>query len=100
MPCNCFQESLRYLHFVKNDSINTQGKLAKVPSFISIVQDEFVKIEPEEYNLFDEQVIPLKAKYSSIMQYNPKKPKKRGFKNLVLAGISSFMRDLGKPLKS
>ena len=100
MPCNCYQESLRYLHFVNNDSINTQGKLAKVPSFISIVQDEFVKIEPEEYNLFDEQVIPLKAKYSSIRQYNPKKPKKWGFKNLVRAGISSFMHDLGKPLKS
>ena len=30
-----------------------------------MVRDKFVKIEPEEYNSVDEQIIPSKAKYSS-----------------------------------
>ena len=73
MPRNRYQELLRYLHLVNNDTINVQDKLAKILRLISMVQDEFVKIEPKEYNSVEEQVIPLKTKYSSIRQYNPKK---------------------------
>ena len=93
MPHNRYQELLRYLHFVNKDSINTQDKLAKIRPLISMVWDEFVKIEPEEYDSVDEQIIAAKTKYSSNRQYNPKKPKKLGFKNLVRAGISGFMYD-------
>ena len=50
-------------------------------------------MEPEEYHSVDEQIIPSKTKYSSIRQYNPKKPVKWGFKNLVRAGSSGFMYD-------
>ena len=39
----------------------------------------------------DEQIIPAKTKYSGIRQYNPKKRKKWGFKNLVRAGASGIM---------
>ena len=66
MPRNRYQELLRYLHFVNNDSINAQDKLAKIHPLISMVQDEFVKIEPEEYNSVDGQIMPSKTKYSSI----------------------------------
>ena len=52
-----------------------------------------MKKEPEEYNSVDKQIIASKAKYSSIRQYNPKKPKKLEFKNLALADISGFMYD-------
>ena len=38
-----------------------------------MVRDKFVKIEPGEYNSVDEQIIPSKAKYSSIGRYNLKK---------------------------
>ena len=48
MPCNRYQELLRYLNFVNNGIINTQDKLAEIRPLILMVQDEFVKIEPEE----------------------------------------------------
>ena len=37
MPCNRYQELLRYLHFVNYDSINAQDKLAKIRPLISMV---------------------------------------------------------------
>ena len=82
---------------MNNDSINAQDKQAKIRLLISLVQDEFVKIKPEEYNLVDEQIIPSKTKYSSIRQYNPKKPKKCDsnilfeLASLVLCMTFSFM---------
>ena len=48
MPRHCYQEPLRYLYFVYNDSINPQDKLAQIRLLISMVQEEFVKKEPEE----------------------------------------------------
>ena len=77
-----------------NDRINAQDKLAKIRPSISMVRDDFVNIEPEEYNSVDEQIISLKAKYSSIRQYNQKNKKNWGFKILVCAGISCFMCDI------
>ena len=47
---------------MNNDSINAQDKLAKICPLISIVRDEFVKIEPEEHNSVDKQIIPSKNK--------------------------------------
>ena len=81
MPRNCYQELLRYLHFLNNDSINTQDKLAKIRPLISMVREEFVKTEPEEYNSV---FIPSKANYLSLRQYNPKKLKMWGLKNFCL----------------
>ena len=60
MPRNHYQALLRYLNFANIDSINVQDKLTKLWPLISIVQDEFVKIEPEEYNSDVEQIIPSK----------------------------------------
>ena len=54
MPRNHYQELLRYFHFVNNDSINAQDKLDKIYP---------LKIEPEEYNSVDEQIILSKTKY-------------------------------------
>ena len=93
MPRNRYQELLRYFHFVNNNSINTQDKLAKIRPLISVVRDDFVKIEPKEYNSVDKQIILLKTKNSFIRLYNPKRPKNWGFKNIVLAGISGFAYD-------
>ena len=62
MPCNHYQELLRYLHFVSNDSTNAQDKLAKIHLLISMLREEFVKMELDEYNSVDEQIIPSKTK--------------------------------------
>ena len=51
------------------------------------------KVEPDEFHAIDEQIIPSKTKVSKIRQYNPKKPRKWGFKNLVCAGSSGMMYD-------
>ena len=40
-----------------------------------------------------EQIFLLNPKRTAIMQYNPKQPKKQGFKNLVRAGASGIMYD-------
>ena len=46
------------------------------------------KIKSEANHSIDEQIIPAKTKKSGgVRQYNPKKPHKWGFKNLVRAGI-------------
>ena len=50
-------------------------------------------IEPERVHSIDEQIIPKKTKRSRLRQYNPKKPKKWGFKMFVRAGRSGMMCD-------
>ena len=59
-----------------------------------MIRDEFVKTEIEEFNSVGKQIIPSKTKYSSLRQYNLKKPKKGGFNNLVCASISCFVYDI------
>lgn len=81
--------TLENLHFVNNDNIDQNDKLAKVGPITDDVRNECVKIEPEEYHSVDEQIIPSKTKFSPI----PQKTNKWGFKNLVRAGSSGFLYD-------
>ena len=111
MPCNRYQELLMYLHFVNNDSINAQDKLAKINPLISMVQDEFVKIEPEEYNSVDKQIIMiirmtfLRKQSSHLSDNIIRRSQKSGdskilfaLASLVLCMTFSFM--MGKTLQS
>ena len=92
---------LEYLHFVNNDEIDENDKLAKIRPFVDIVCNQCIENKQEEYHSVDEQIIPSKTKFSSIRQYNPKKPKKWDFENLVRAGSSGMIYDFfiyeGKP---
>ena len=69
------------------------SKLSKIQPVIDIVREQCLKVIPEESHSVDEQIVPAKTKYSGIRQYNPKKPVKWGFKNLVRTGSSGFMYD-------
>ena len=92
MPPNRFIEIRHNLHFVDNNSEHDRDdKLFKIRPIIEAVRNECIKVEPEEFQSVDEQIIPSKTKFTKIRQYNPKKPKKWGFKNLVCAGASGLM---------
>lgn len=95
MPRKRFEKLRRYLHFVDNmvSDKNNPDKLFKVRCIVEEVAANCRKVRPEQNHWVDEQIIPLKTKYSKIRQYNPKKPVKWGFNNLVRAGSSGFMYD-------
>ncbi|CAB4043729.1 Hypothetical predicted protein, partial [Paramuricea clavata] len=94
MPLKRYEKIRSNLHFVDNSLIGgNSSKLAKIQPVIDIFREQCVKIKPEESHFVDEQIIPAKTKYSGIRQYNPKKPVKWGFKNLVRAVASGFMYD-------
>ena len=65
MPKNRFQELLN-MHFVNNLEIEKDDKLAKVRPIINAVREECIKVEPEEYDSVDDQIIPSKTKYSVL----------------------------------
>lgn len=93
MPRNRFSQLRVNLHFVDNNKVDKSDKLGKIRPIIEAVRNECIKVEPEENQSVDEQIVPSKTKRTKIRQYNPKKPKKWGFKNLVRAGASGFMYD-------
>ena len=79
MPINRYVKLRQYLHFVDNNAPNNDNdKLFKVRLIITAIRDECVKVEPDEFQAVDEQIIPCKTKRSKIRQYNLKKPKIMG----------------------
>ena len=98
MSLKRYKQLSRYIHVVDNTTKEAlehkDDKLFKIrPVIEMIVRENCVKIEPEEVHSIDEQIIPAKTKTSRIRQYNPKKPKKWGFKMFVPVGQSGFMYD-------
>ena len=95
MPIKRYEKLRSFVHFVDNATYDQKvtDKLFKIRPVIENVRQQCLKIIPEESHSIDEQIIPAKTKYSGIRQYNPKKPKKWGFKNLVRAGASGIMYD-------
>ena len=85
----------RSLHVVENTTYDATAdeKFYKIRPMIKVIVNNCVKIESEKYQSVDEKIIPSKTRQTKIQQYNPKKPKKWGFKNLVRAIASGFMYD-------
>ncbi len=85
IPRKRFLELSSFLHFVDNDDIVGRGqpgydRLAKVRPVISALQTSFLaSYRPNRENSIDEAMIKFKG-HSSLKQYLPKKPIKRGFK--------------------
>lgn len=85
-----YEEISRYLHFVDNTTLPERGqpfysRLQKVQPIISEMQHNFSSVyAPSKCLSVDEAMIPFKGR-SSMKQYMPKKPVKRGFKVWVVA---------------
>jgi hypothetical protein len=112
-----FEEIKRFFHLCDNSELTTttitttrqarkvirtetviateqaKDKLFKVRFLLDHVRSKCLEISPEENNSIDEQIIPYKGKTSSMRQYNPKKPKKWGFKSIARCGASGILYD-------
>ena len=90
IPRDRFFEITRYLHFVDNSTLLPRDhpnfdRLWKVRPIIDRVSDRFLhNYNPHMENAVDEAMIPFKGR-SSLKQYMPKKPVRRGFKVWVRA---------------
>ena len=94
-----FLEIQRYLHFTNNDTIVDRGqpgydRLAKVRPVINALQQSFLaSYNPHKENAIDEAMVKFKGR-SSLKQYLPLKPIKRGFKVWVRAdSINGYVCD-------
>ena len=92
-----FMELTRYLHFADNSSLAPPGtpgydKLGKVRPVIERLSESFSSVyKPGRDVSIDEAMIPFKGR-SSLKQYLPKKPVKRGIKVWALAdGQNGYM---------
>ena len=86
------------LHLVdnstKDEPQNKDDRLFKIRPVLEKVRNNCIKVVvPKPVQSIDEQIIPSKAKTSGISQYNPRKPKKWGYKVFVRAGQSGLMYD-------
>ena len=95
-----FEEIIRYLHFVDNSNLPMHGhpsfsRLQKVQPVLSLIK----KSMSQAYNLhcqlsIDEAMEPFKGR-SSMQQYMPIKPIKRGFKIWVIAdALNGYFYDV------
>lgn len=90
IPRDRFLEILRFLHFVNNDSLPTRtdpnfDRLGKIRPILEHVLEACKKnYRPHRYQSIDEAMVAFKGR-SSMKQYMPKKPTKRGFKVWVRA---------------
>ena len=103
-----FLEISRYLHFTNNSMYNLQrtdeqyDKIWKVRPIVNALHDSFLQnYNPHNAVSIDEAMIPFKGR-STLKQYLPKKPTKRGIKVWVRADakngyVSEFQVYLGKP---
>ena len=95
MPIVRFKTIKRLLHVNDNASWpdNCQDRLYKIRPFIDAVGEKVRGNVPAEKLSIDEQVVPFKGK-SILRTYNPKKPKKWGYKIFVLSGVDGLIHNL------
>ncbi|KAL0861595.1 hypothetical protein ABMA27_009094 [Loxostege sticticalis] len=91
MSLKRYQEIRRYIHFVDNNETNSDPYF-KIRPFVERIRQNCLKVEEESRFSIDEMVIPYKGtKAGKKRQYNPRKPRKWGFRNLVRAGASGVI---------
>ena len=92
---NRFEELKRFLHFIDNSNMPepnspSRNKLFKVRPIVESIVKKCQQLNPEEYNLVDEQIILTKSR-SSLKQYFPKKPNKWGYKVFTRCGVTGML---------
>ncbi|XP_064472448.1 piggyBac transposable element-derived protein 3-like [Ornithodoros turicata] len=88
-----FESIMRFLHFVDNLAATEEtkkDKAWKVRPWLSALQENFAKIEPEEYNSVDEIMVSFTGR-CSVKQYMPGKPHPWGKKLWGRAGSSGIL---------
>ena len=88
-----FQVILRNLHLNDNSKIDPskKDKLYKIRPMVEALNAKFQEVKrPEEHLSVDESMIKFKGR-SSLKQYNPMKPIKRGFKLWCLADDKGYV---------
>ena len=91
-----FGQILWNLHVNDNSTIPAehQDKLYKLRPLITNLTENFAKLyDASRYLIVDESMILFKGR-SSIKQYNPKKPIKRGYKLWMIADTDGFINKL------
>ena len=92
-----FRDIRRYLHFVDNDSLPSPGtpgsdRLAKIRPLFNYVNGQCLKVyNPSRDVSVDEAMVKFQGR-SSLKQYIPMKPVKRGIKVWVLADVNGNMQ--------
>ena len=92
-----FLEIHRYLHFVDNSTITPPGEpgydcLCKVRHILRMIENRFwILYNPSRECSIDEAMVPYKGR-SSLKQYLPKKPVRRGLKVWMRAdGVTGYV---------
>ncbi|XP_063365808.1 uncharacterized protein LOC134654273 [Cydia amplana] len=94
MSLKRFQQIKRFIHFADVDEFDTTDPYQKISPILEKIRTRCLSVEEENAFSIDEMVIPYKGKKAgSKRQYNPKKPRKWGFKNIVRAGASGIVYD-------
>ena len=87
---NRFQEIKRYFHLADNDNLQQGNKLAKVRSYLNIMQRNFLRFEVFlEHLSIDEQIVPCLGHFSTKM-YMRNKPVKFGMKIWFFASAQGY----------
>ena len=101
-----FLEKHKYLHFVDNSSLIPPGHpgydhLCKVQGVLEMIEERFAALyNPNRESSIDEAMVPYKGR-SSLKQYMPKKPVRRGLKVWMRADsingyVSQFQVYIGR----
>ncbi|CAH2105119.1 unnamed protein product [Euphydryas editha] len=94
MSLKRFQQIRRFIHFTDNSQADLQDRYYKLRPLIDYIRTQCLLVEEENAYSIDEMIIPYKGKKAGCRrQYNPNKPSKWGFKNLVRAGVSGIIYD-------
>lgn len=92
MSLQRFETIKKYLHCNDNQSCpaDCEDKLYKIRPIVDMIHSKVSSIIPAEKLSIDEQIVPFKGNIG-IRTYNPKKPKKWGYKIFVLSGIDGIV---------